>query len=127
MTDEVFELMRCFPYSKIIPCGEVVLDNKNQLCFKVKGLETKKQIIYKLLEWGSRPIAKGCPYSSEKSNREWRRSLLLGYNNYLKTNFTESDIWLVYDRLGNAINHELTVKFVESNFDMEILKEGAEE
>ena len=126
MTDEVFELMKHFHNSRITPCGEVVFDNKNQMCFTVKGLETKEQIIFKLLEWGSKPVAKGCPYSSEKSNREWRRSLLLGYNNYLKTNFTESDILIVYEKLGNAINHELTVKFIESNFDMEILKGGAE-
>ena len=127
MTDEVFELMRCFPNSKIVPCGEVVLDNKNQLCFTVKGLETKKQIIYKLLEWGSRPIAKGCPYCSEKSNREWRRSLLLGFNNYLKVNFDEGDIYMVYERLGNAINHDRTVEFVERNFDMDWLLKEVEE
>lgn len=127
MTDEVFELMKCFPDSRIVPCGEMVLDNKNMICLTVKGIETKDEIIYKLLEWGSRTVAKGCPYSSEKSNRQWRRSLLLGFNNYLKTNFTENDIWWVYDKLGNAINHDRTVGFVKSNYDMDwLMKEGAE-
>ncbi len=127
MTDEVFELMKCFPGSKIVPCGEVVLDNKNMICLTVKGIETRDEIIYKLLEWGSRTVAKGCPYSSEKSNRQWRRSLLLGFNNYLKTNFTENDIWFVYEKLGNAINHDRTVGFVKSNYDMDwLMKEGAE-
>lgn len=126
MTDEVFNMMICFPDSYVTAAGEVVLDNKRHMTFTVRGVETKEDIVYKLLEWCSRPIAKECPYSSEQRNREWRRSLLLGLNLYLDTKFTEGDMWVIYDRLGNKINHDLTVKFVESGFDMEVLKHEAD-
>lgn len=122
MTDEVFNMMMCFPDSFVNAAGEVVLDNKRRITFIVSGVETKKDIVYNLLEWCSRPIVKECPYSSGRRNREWSRSLLLGLNNYLGTNFTEGDMWVIYYRLGSKINHDLTIKFVASGFDMGVLK-----
>ena len=61
-------------------------------------------IICKLLEWCSRPIAKGEPYARKDSNEKWRRTLLDGYNKF-----------------GNAVDHELTIKFIESGYDLELL------
>jgi hypothetical protein len=29
---------------------------------------------------------------------------------------------LIYQKLGNSINHDLTIKFVKSGYDMNILK-----
>lgn len=122
MTDEVFKLMHHFPDSKINMCGEVVLDIKTNTSFIVKGVEDPMVITYKLLEWASRPIAKGQPYADERRNIVYRRSMLLGVNNYLGTHFTEADMYVIYDRLGNAINRELTTLFVESGFDMAVLR-----
>ena len=51
----------------------------------------------------------------------WQENLI-ALNNALKTNFSQQDIELIYTKLGNGINHELTKKFVEKNFDMEMLK-----
>lgn len=121
MTDEVFNLMKYFPESFIKPSGEIILDRKCAMLFTVKGICTKEDIAYKIFEWCSRPIAKGMIYSDCYKNRDYRRSLLLGINNYLKTSFTENDMYIIYDRLGNAVDHEKTVRFVDLGFDIQYL------
>ena len=127
MIDEVFNVMKCFPNSYLNPFGELILSDKGNVYFNAKGCATKQDIVCKLLEWCSRPIAKGEPYRSEKRNREWRESLLVGYNEYLQTNFTQEDMYWVYDRLGNAVNHELTLKFIDSGFDLSLMHKGGAE
>jgi len=121
MIDEVFNVMKCFPDSFLNPFGELILSVRGNVYFTAKECATKQDIVCKLLEWCSRPIAKGQPYQSEKRNKEWRESLLIGYNEYLQTNFTQEDMYWVYDRLGNAVNHELTLKFIDSGFDLSLL------
>lgn len=127
MIDEVFNVMKCFPDSYLNSFEELILSDKGNVYFNTKGCVTKQDIVCKLLEWCSRPIAKGEPYQSEKRNREWRESLLVGYNEYLQTNFTQEDMYWVYDRLGNAVNHELTLKFIDSGFDLSLMLKGGAE
>ena len=121
MIDEVFNVMKCFPGSYLNQFGDLILSEKGNVYFIAKGCKTKRDIVCKLLERVSRPIAKGELYRSEKANIVWRESLLIGYNAYLKTNFTLEDMYWVYDRLGNAVNHELTLKFIDSGLDLSIL------
>lgn len=49
--------------------------------------------------------------------------ILNGVNRYLGTRFSQDDMDEIYCRLGNAIKHELTIKFIESGFDFEVLKD----
>lgn len=121
MIDEVFNVMACFPKSYINQCGELILSNRGNLYFTAKSCDSKTDIICKLLEWCSRSIAKGQPYRQEKRNKEWRETLLSGYNEYLGTHFTLEDMYWVYDKLGNAVNHELTLKFIESGYDLSLV------
>mgnify|MGYP003372777374 CR=1 FL=1 len=121
MIDEVFNVMKCFPGSYLNPFGDLILSEKGNVYFIAKGCKTKRDIVCKLLERCSRAIAKGEPYRSEKRNIEWRETLLVGYNKYLQTNFTLEDMYWIYDRLGNAVNHELTLKFINSGFDLSLL------
>ena len=107
MFDEIFNVMECFPNSYINRRGELILADKGNVYFTAKNCNTQKDIICKLLEWCSRPIAKGAPYRQEKRNKEWRESLLMGLNKY--------------DKLGNAVNHELTLKFITSGYDLKLV------
>ena len=122
MTDEIFNVMKCFSESYINQCGELILSDRGNVYFTATNCKTKEDIICKLLEWCSRPIAKGVPYATNKKNIEWRNSLLYGYNNYLGTNFTQDDMYWIYDKLGNAVNHELTLKFINSNYDLSLVR-----
>lgn len=122
MIDEVFNVMKCFPDSYLNSCGELILSDKGNVYFTAHGCATKRDIVCKLLERCSRPIAKGEPYQSEKRNREWRESLLVGYNEYLQTSFTQDDMYWIYDKLGNGVNHNLTLTFIDSGFDLSLVR-----
>ena len=121
MFDEIFNVMKCFPKSYITQFGELILSEKGNVYFTAKDCNTQEDIICKLLEWCSRPLAKGEPYRQEKRNKEWRESLLSGYNEYLGTQFTQEDMYWIYDKLGNAVNHELTLKFIASGYDLKLV------
>jgi len=122
MIDEVFNLMKCFPNSYLNACGELIISDVGNVYFTAKNCETKKDIICKLLEWCSRSMAKGEPCVSERRNSEWRDSLIYGLNLYLGTSFTQDDMYWIYDRLGNRVNHELTLKFIESGYDLSLVR-----
>ena len=122
MIDDIFNSMKCFRGSYINQCGELIISDRGNVYFTAKNCKNKEDIICKLLEWCSRPIAKGTPYSTSKRNNEWRNSLLCGYNNYLGTNFTQDDMYWIYDKLGNVVNHELTLEFIHSKFDLSLVR-----
>lgn len=123
MTDEIFKVMKCFLGSFINSSNELIISKKGNVYFQVKGCDNKEDVICKLIEWCSGPIVKGEPYDNMFRNIKWRLSLLRGYNNYLGTDFTFDDMRVIYDRLGNAVDHSLTLKFIRSNYDLSILKE----
>ena len=54
---------------------------------------------------------------------EFHKFMLDGINAFLNTNFTEDDMDLIYTYLGNDCNRKLCEDFVNSNYDMNILKE----
>lgn len=122
MIDEIFDVMKCFHGSYINQCGELIISDRGNVYFTATNCKTKEDVICKLLEWCSRPIAKGVPYATTKRNVEWRNSLLCGYNNYLGTNFSQDDMYWIYDKLGNAVDHELTLKFIHSNYDLSLVR-----
>ncbi len=122
MIDEIFNVMKCFSGSYINQCGELIISDRGNVYFIATDCESKEDVICKLLEWCSRPIAKGEPYATNKRNIEWRDSLLYGYNKYLGTNLTQDDMYWIYDKLGNAVNHELTLEFIHSNYDLSLVR-----
>lgn len=122
MIDEIFNVMKCFSESYINRHGELIISERGNVYFTATNCKDKEDIICKLLEWCSRPIAKGEPYATNKRNIEWRNFLLCGYNNYLGTNFTQDDMYWIYDKLGNAVNHELTLGFIHNNYDLSLLR-----
>jgi hypothetical protein len=122
MIDEIFKVMKHFTGSYINSFGELIISDRGNVFFTATNCENKENVICKLLEWCSRPIAKGQPYATNKRNIEWRNSLLYGYNNYLGTNFTQDDMYWIYDKLGNAVNHELTLEFIHSGYDLSLVR-----
>lgn len=121
MIDEIFSVMKCFKGSFINGFGELIISDRGNVYFTATGCKDKTDIICKLLEWCSRPIAKGAPYVSAKRNQEWREKILEGYNRYLGTKFTLTDMYWIYDQLRNAVNHEFTLKFIESGYDLNLV------
>jgi len=79
--------------------------------FRYEGDETLE---YKVLEWLSRAAHK-------EGGEESSKWYLDGINKFLGTNFNNDEIGEVYVYLGNNINRELCIKFVESGYKVEML------
>lgn len=122
MIDEISNVKKYFKGSYINKCRELIISERGNVYFIATNCKDKKDVICRLLEWCSRPIAKGEPYATNTRNIEWRKSLLCDYNNYLGTNFTLDDMYWIYDKLGNAVNHELTLEFIHSNYDLSLVR-----
>ena len=75
----------------------------------------------KLLEWFSRPATKGQPYQAKWRNKKYSEFMLNGINQFLHTDFTFEQMELIYQELGNCINHNKTIKFIESGYDFSVL------
>lgn len=92
--------------------------------FRLEDCESEFDVKCKVLEWLSRGAYKTCPFNSNRKNERFHNFMLNGINDFLGTDFTEDDIEIIYTYLGNRCNHERTVKFINSGYDMSILKDG---
>lgn len=116
-------LMRCFPGSFINQRLELIVHPKTNQYFLLEDCHTAEQVVAKSVEWLSRAAAKGQPYSSERNNQVFREKMQQGLNEFWGTNFTQEDFEKIYQHLGNAVNHEKTMRFVRSGFDLQELEE----
>lgn len=121
LMNELKELLGLFPRSFINANLEVILIPKTNTYFCLEGVQSRRDIIAKLLMWCTRTIAKGEPFCSENRNNAFRELAKRSLNHYLGTLFSDEDMALIYQRLGNGINPKLTYRFIDSEFDMEVL------
>ncbi|WP_405103091.1 hypothetical protein [Oceanobacillus sp. FSL H7-0719] len=107
--------LQVFPKSFINHNNEIILEPRNNVYFRLDGIESELDFKCKMFAWLSRPIAKGL-------NRYWSSKLLKSFNELLNTHFTKDEMDQIYDRLGNDVNRELTIQFIKSNYDSFILE-----
>ena len=62
------------------------------------------------------------PYKTEYRNRKYHNEVRNKINKHLNTNFTPDDMKLIYSKLGNRVNHKLTIEFVNNNYDLKVLR-----
>lgn len=117
-------LSAAFPKSFINCSLEFIAHRTAGEYFRLEDCETELDVQCKVLEWLSRGAYKAQPFSTERKNKEFHAFMLDGINKFLGTNFSSEDMALIYQELGNRIRHYLTVKFVESGFDMSVLMDG---
>ena len=115
------KLMNCFPNSVINQNVEFIAHIRSNTYFILKDCNNEMDVKCKVLEWLSRPAYKTEPYNSKRSNDQFHKFILNGINQFLKTDFIEDDMELIYTYLGNACNHELTIEFICNGFDLSIL------
>jgi hypothetical protein len=108
---------KMFPKSFINNRNELILEPKNNIYFKLEDVQSELDFKCKLIAWLSRPISKGV-------NKYWQRKLLKNFNAFLGTNFTNEDMRQIYGFLGNDVNRSLCVEFIESNYDLSLLKKS---
>ena len=119
--DTILKLMGCFPRSTINQFGEFIAHEKGNAFFNLKYCKTELDIQCKILEWFSREAYKSTPYKRKKKNDEYHKFILDGINKYFATDFKNEDMMEIYCKLGNAVNHKLTIEFIQSGFDFSVL------
>lgn len=119
------KLLAAFPKSFINTNLEFIAHKEANEYFRLEDCENEFDVKCKVLEWLSRGAYKTCPFNSNIKNERFHNFMLNGINDFLGTDFTESDIEEIYTYLGNRCNHKKTVRFIESNYDMSVLKGGA--
>ena len=118
------KLAKAFPNSFINTALEFIAHKEANEYFRLEDCENEFDVKCKVLEWLSRGASKTCPFHSNIKNERFHNFMLNGINKFLGTEFTEEDMLLIYQKLGNRVRHSLTEEFVNSGYDMEILKEG---
>ena len=119
------KLLECFPKSFINRNGEFIAHKKSNTYMLLENKENWMDVAVGVLEWFSREAFKTAPYKSDAANEKFHRIMLDGINKFLGPcrPLTHEDMELVYTYLGNGANHSLAVQFVESDCDMELLRE----
>lgn len=112
------KIQAAFPQSFVNMQNELVFSLRTDSGFSLKDVTDETQLKAKILEWLTRTAIKAVSPKERKLHFE-------GINKLLGTNFTLEEMTDIYTYLGNGINHDLCVKFVESGYDMTMIqKEG---
>ena len=113
-------LLEAFEGSFITKHTDFIISRRQNIRFILDGcdeMETK----CRLLEQVSIAAAKHQPFRTDLANRRYNDRIRAGINTFLGTQFTRGDMLVIYDRLGNGKDRELTIRFIESGFDMGML------
>lgn len=116
------KLARAFPGSFINTSLEFIAHKEANEYFLLEDCQTEFDVKCKVLEWLSRGAHKTCPFHSNAKNEKFHNFMLNGINDFLETDFSEEDITLIYQRLGNGVRHFLTQCFVSTKYDMKLLE-----
>lgn len=119
--NELKKLLGLFPRSYINQNLEVILIPKTNTYFRLEGVGSRRDIIAKLLMWCTRTISKERPYKQELRNFQYRYDNTVRLGRYVGKIITTEMVDLIYQKLGNGVRPELTYKFIDSDFDMEVL------
>ena len=108
-------LCNAFPELYINHNYECIIYPKRNSYFLMEDVHTETELKAKILEWLSREAAKSIDRKSQVYH-------LNGINQFLGTSFTQDEMMEIYTWLGNRCNHDLTLRFIESNYDLTVLQ-----
>lgn len=112
-------LREAFPKYFVNSNYEIIIYPARNSYFLLDGVETELELQAKILEWLSREAAKSISKPSQKYH-------LVGINTFLGTDFSQKEMMEIYTHLGNRCNHEKTLTFINSGYDIKILKGGTD-
>ena len=126
MKDFLIKIMTAFPRSRIeyyVYGGFVIyLDEKNMFWFSLEKIESDIELKRRFISAVSR-CYKTEPYRTSKRNIEWQQKHISAFNEALGTKFNDDEIEYIYTYLGNGCNKPIAIKFIESGYDLNILKQ----
>ena len=123
INQDVLDFMSLFSGSFINRGEELILDPNTNLYFSIKQIKTKTDLYKKIISACSRDACKTAPYGKEHLNEQYQKKVRDRLNSFLNVHFSEEEWMLIYTYLGNGCNGDLCDKFIESGFDLQIIKE----
>lgn len=85
--------------------------------FRLEDVETELDFKCKILHWLSYDCA------PNHWNRYWSPKMIKFINYMLNVDWDKDVLSAIYCRFGNGLNHELCVEFIESGYNLELLKD----
>lgn len=119
----VVKLARAFPGGFLNGQGEFIAHEKGNEYFLLTDCDTELDVKCKILEWLSRDAYKSTPFQRVVQNIKFRRFIFDGICKFLEHDFSFEDMEEIYTHIGNRANHAKTVRFIESGYDLGVLKE----
>ncbi|EJW14436.1 hypothetical protein M5X00_29900 [Paenibacillus alvei] len=102
------------PEAFINSSHELIIEPEYNIYLGLNRIESELDLKMKVLSWLSRPSCKGV---SKKV-----KLLIRGVvNDSLCTDFSEDEMREIYTYLGNDCNRNMSIKFIESGFDISVL------
>lgn len=124
--DFLIKIMSAFPHSfiKYYVYGgfEITLDEQNVLCFSLEEIESDLELKRRFISVVSR-CYKTQPYRTSKRNIQWQQKHISAFNKTLGAKFNIDEIAYIYTYLGNGCNKPIAIKFIESGYDLNVLKQ----
>lgn len=111
----VIGFKRIFEDSFINDFGELIINKRTNLYFRIDNIHSKEDFVYKILSWCSRDASKAMPFSNEHANQAYRKEIREGLNEYLGVCWEEEQ-WLdIYENFGNGIHEDECRDFIRKN------------
>lgn len=105
-----------FPKAFIYKEDELIIEPKNNIYFRIDNVQNELEFKCKMIEFLSRPAHKGL-------SKYWQSKIRKGLNAFLGTNFSVDELDTIYTFLGNCCDRTKTVKFINSGYDVSILRD----
>lgn len=99
--------------------NELIIDRPLNIYFNLTDIETIWDFKAKVLEFVSFYCADNHNMGFLKKSKNVEKLI----NYILDTNFTHEDFQYIYMYLGNRCNHQRTIAFINSNYDMNLLRD----
>lgn len=112
---EIKKIMSIWKDSYIDSKFELILEERRNIYINLNMYNTPRELKYNMLCWKSRPCIKG---DDEKYLNSFRKK----FNEYFEQNWSLEDVELIYQIFGNECNSELCWQFIDSDYDMEVLR-----
>lgn len=94
--------------------NELIIEPKNNIYLILENINNELDLKCQVISWLSRPSHIGI-------SNYWKKRIRNIFNEYLETNFSKDEMELIYCYLGNNCNKEKTIKFINSNYDLNVL------
>lgn len=116
LNNELQRVFDAFPKAFINRMNEMIIYPRENTYFMLDNVSNQLELDCKILEWCSRQASKGLSNTSRKYH-------FSGICKYFDRKFTQEEMSWIYTRLGNGINRTLCIKYIQSGFNINLLKE----